>query len=118
MVVSVAGTNQRAVQILVDGWKMWELNAGFNLGLLYVVALYWATRRVDKVHHPNGAPLLAATEAALPPDVLDRRRNISLALAVPCGYSLGSTALPTMRGACSAFTRRVSWTNTRGRRRA
>jgi hypothetical protein len=28
----------------IDWWKMWELNAGFNLGLLYLVALYVAVR--------------------------------------------------------------------------
>lgn len=32
----------------IDWWKVWELNAGFNLGLLYVVVLYWAMRQVDK----------------------------------------------------------------------
>ena len=43
----------------IDWWKMWELNAGFNLGLLYVVVLYWAIRQVDKTHHPNGIPHVA-----------------------------------------------------------
>lgn len=32
----------------IDWWKMWELNSGFYLGLLYVVVLYWAIRKVDK----------------------------------------------------------------------
>ncbi len=32
----------------IDWWKLWELNAGFNLGLLYAVALYWAIRQVDQ----------------------------------------------------------------------
>jgi len=32
----------------IDWWKLWELNAGFNLGLLYAVALYWAVGQVDK----------------------------------------------------------------------
>ena len=40
----------------VDWWKMWELNAGFNLGLLYVIVLYWAVRQVDKTHEPGGTP--------------------------------------------------------------
>ena len=31
----------------IDWWKMWELNAGFNLGILYALALYWAMRKVD-----------------------------------------------------------------------
>ncbi len=35
----------------IDWWKMWELNAGFNLGLLYAVTLYWAIRNVDKINH-------------------------------------------------------------------
>ena len=43
----------------VEWWKMWELNAGFNLGLLYVVVLYWATREVDQTHDPSGEPLTA-----------------------------------------------------------
>jgi len=30
----------------IDWWKMWELNAGFNLGVLYTIALYFATRRI------------------------------------------------------------------------
>ena len=66
----------------IDWWKMWELNAGFNLGLLYVAALYWATGRVDKAHHPNGDPIAGDTEAVLPPNLLERRRGISLVLAI------------------------------------
>lgn len=65
----------------IDWWKMWELNAGFNLGLLYVVALYWATRRVDNAHHPNGDPIAGDTEAVPFPNLLERRRSISLVLA-------------------------------------
>jgi len=38
----------------VDWWKMWELNAGFNLGLLYAIALYWATRKMDKSYQSEG----------------------------------------------------------------
>ncbi len=34
----------------IDWWKMWELNAGFNLGLLYAVTLYWAIRNVGKTN--------------------------------------------------------------------
>lgn len=33
---------------LVDWWKMWELQSGFNLGLLYVAVLYWAVAEVEK----------------------------------------------------------------------
>ncbi|MCX5768658.1 MAG: hypothetical protein NTZ09_00070, partial [Candidatus Hydrogenedentes bacterium] len=66
----------------IDWWKMWELNAGFNLGLLYTAALYWAVRRVDNVHHPNGDPVGSDTEAILHPNRLERRRSISLVLAI------------------------------------
>ena len=41
----------------VDWWKMWELHAGFNLGLLYVLAFYWWLRHVDQAHDREGAPL-------------------------------------------------------------
>jgi len=41
----------------LDWWKMWELSAGFGLGLLYVGVLYWAVREVDKTHDPTGLPL-------------------------------------------------------------
>ena len=64
----------------IDWWKMWELNAGFNLGLLYVLALWWATRQVDKAHGPNGVPL-APEPTTAPPNVLARRRSISLTLS-------------------------------------
>jgi hypothetical protein len=37
----------------IDWWKMWELNSGFNLGVLYAITLYWAIRRVDKVNHSD-----------------------------------------------------------------
>ena len=32
----------------IDWWKMWELNAGFNLGVLYAITLYWTTKQVIK----------------------------------------------------------------------
>lgn len=44
----------------VDWWKVWELNSGFNLGVLYVIALNWATRQFDRHHSRDGdriAPL-------------------------------------------------------------
>lgn len=34
----------------IDWWKLWELNAGFNLGCLYAIILFWATRHVEKKH--------------------------------------------------------------------
>ena len=37
----------------IDWWKIWELNAGFNLGLLYAITFYWAIRNVDKKNQSN-----------------------------------------------------------------
>lgn len=37
----------------IDWWKLWELNSGFNLGLLYAVTFYWAIRNVDIPNHAN-----------------------------------------------------------------
>ncbi len=37
----------------IDWWKVWELNAGFNLGLLYAVTFYWAIRRKDKTYNTS-----------------------------------------------------------------
>lgn len=37
----------------IDWWKMWELQSGFNLGILYVLAWYWCVRQVDKTHNVN-----------------------------------------------------------------
>lgn len=65
----------------IDWWKMWELNAGFNLGLLYTVGLYWATREVDKAHTPDGEPIGGDAAAVRAPNVVERRRNLSLVLA-------------------------------------
>lgn len=41
----------------IDWWKMWELNAGFNLGLLYAIAMYWAVRQVDRLHDSHDAQM-------------------------------------------------------------
>jgi hypothetical protein len=54
----------------IDWWKMWELNAGFNLGLLYVIVLYWATRQMDKTQPPDGIPFIA------PENAVARTRNV------------------------------------------
>jgi hypothetical protein len=59
----------------VDWWKMWELNAGFNLGLLCVPALWWAIRQVDKAHDPNGVPLIAADSGIAPPAQAEMLRS-------------------------------------------
>lgn len=40
----------------IDWWKMWELHAGFNLGILYVIVLNWSTRQLDKTHALDGTP--------------------------------------------------------------
>ena len=65
--------------ITIDWWKVWELNAGFNLGLLYVLALYWATWQVDKSHDPSGVPLDTSTA---PKTVPHRLRRLSLTSAL------------------------------------
>ncbi len=60
----------------VDWWKMWELNAGFNLGLLCALALLWAIRQVDKTHDPNGVPLHAADNWLTAPETAERQRSV------------------------------------------
>jgi hypothetical protein len=62
----------------VDWWKIWELNAGFNLGLCYVLALYWAIRQVDRTHFEGGV-LGIAPDA--PPGASGRWRGLSLIVA-------------------------------------
>ncbi|KAA3613774.1 MAG: hypothetical protein DWQ05_15970 [Calditrichaeota bacterium] len=59
----------------IDWWKMWELNAGFNLGLLYAVAYYWAVRQVDRQHSPQGVRL-ETTEKQAPESISDLRLEI------------------------------------------
>lgn len=39
----------------IDWWKMWELTAGFGLGALYAVAMYWAINKVDKDNDSGAA---------------------------------------------------------------
>ncbi|HOZ49260.1 MAG TPA: hypothetical protein PLO37_25325 [Candidatus Hydrogenedentes bacterium] len=41
----------------IDWWKMWELNAGLFLGILYAATLHWAIGRVDAAHRPDGTPV-------------------------------------------------------------
>ncbi|MCA9732746.1 MAG: hypothetical protein H6696_06925 [Deferribacteres bacterium] len=38
----------------IDWWKMWELNSGFNLGVLYAIVLFWVTTQTDKKHTSKG----------------------------------------------------------------
>jgi hypothetical protein len=50
----------------IDWWKMWEVNAGFNLGVLYVIALFWILRQTEKGHSPELDPThisVASTKA-------------------------------------------------------
>lgn len=35
----------------IDWWKIWELNSGFNLGVLYAITLFWAIRHFDKTQN-------------------------------------------------------------------
>ncbi len=44
----------------IDWWKIWELNSGFYLGLLYVVVMYRTLRQIDRNHTPHNAPLIPA----------------------------------------------------------
>ncbi|MDQ1257140.1 MAG: hypothetical protein QG656_1742 [Candidatus Hydrogenedentes bacterium] len=61
----------------IDWWKMWELNAGFYLGLLYTAALYWTMRQADKAHD------IEENRAGADPPSSPRERwqNVSLVLA-------------------------------------
>jgi hypothetical protein len=60
----------------IDWWKMWELQAGLNLGPLYVVTLYWAIRQVDKAH-PKGKVTRTAAEPR--PALIEWRDSVFLA---------------------------------------
>ncbi len=39
---------------LVDWWKMWELQSGLHMGMLYVAVLYWVVRHIDVSQHTSG----------------------------------------------------------------
>jgi hypothetical protein len=41
----------------IDWWKMWELNAGFFLGMLYAVVMVWASRHARTIKE-SGDPVL------------------------------------------------------------
>lgn len=45
----------------IDWWKVWEVNAGFFLGLLYALALLWCVRQVDRTYTANGELLSPAS---------------------------------------------------------
>lgn len=65
-----------------DWWKIWELNAGFYLGLLYAVALYWSVRQVDKARLSKEERTEGDLEVVSLPSCVERRRSISLVFAV------------------------------------
>lgn len=39
----------------IDWWKLWELNSGFNLGILYAIAFYWVIENMDKAEQSNSS---------------------------------------------------------------
>lgn len=61
----------------IDWWKMWELHAGFNLGLVYALVLFWALQRLDKTRAPDKTPPAASGTFAVP----ESGRTLFLALA-------------------------------------
>jgi len=65
----------------IDWWKMWELTAGFLLGCLYALALYWANGEVDKVHGSDGTPIVTPELEVKPGIRQERYRGISLILS-------------------------------------
>ncbi|QDT51362.1 hypothetical protein Pan258_54510 [Symmachiella dynata] len=91
---------------LVDWWKMWELQSGFNLGLLYVAVLYWAVAEVEKkgvkisgIEHSTYQKwcetTAAATGVALIVHVLSRDYFLSMGIFLAILY-----VVPMMLTAC------------------
>ena len=39
----------------VDWWKLWEMSAGFLLGVLYAVVMFWAVRQLDARYESDNA---------------------------------------------------------------
>lgn len=39
----------------IDWWKIWELNSGFNLGVLYALTFFWAIRQTNKEENTEKA---------------------------------------------------------------
>jgi len=62
----------------IDWWKIWELNAGFNLGILYALTLFWAIKQVDK---QNGKSESASRDSFLAVSHSERYETIFLAIA-------------------------------------
>jgi hypothetical protein len=86
----------RCAPSFIDWWKIWELNAGFNLGLLYVAVLYWAISQIDKINAPKGAPRATADASTEPSSFAQWCETLSLALAVLLVvYVMGRAHFPT-----------------------
>ncbi len=66
----------------IDWWKMWEMTAGFCLGLLYALALYWTNKEVDETHNANGVPIAIPEPSKKSENIRERNKNISLIISV------------------------------------
>ncbi len=103
---------------LIDWWKMWELNSGFYLGLLYVVVLYWSIRhrptpRVDiedeqtlantSAYHKWCCTLAATSGAVLLLHVASRENFMLAGLAVASIY-----VVPMLQAAAGSDRRIVA----------
>jgi hypothetical protein len=65
----------------IDWWKIWELNAGFNLGILYAIAMFWAIRQLDKNKTETGNGLKMKSRDTESSHTAERYKTIGLALA-------------------------------------
>lgn len=65
----------------IDWWKMWELQAGFFLGLLYVIVMYRAARHLDTTHDNMGTPSVAAGSESAKPAVNETTITLFLAFS-------------------------------------
>lgn len=63
---------------LIDWWKMWELNAGFNLGVLYILVMLLEMRRIDKAHRASGAALSGVQSTEISRERLNKSRELWL----------------------------------------
>jgi hypothetical protein len=46
----------------IDWWKMWEMSAGFLLGMLYAITWYWANKDINSAHDPEGNPIQSSAK--------------------------------------------------------
>jgi len=100
----------------VDWWKMWELNAGFNLGLLYAIALYWAVRQMDKSYESEGTSRDATRVRASLSVPAERSRSIFSILFVCAALFLAFLEYAWVTGAFltlfyAAAVGGVTWRN-------